>query len=104
MSSQADLYHGLGIIRPTILLPSEEVNGTKWAVIAVDQFTSEPEYWDQVEKEVQSSPSTLRMVFPEIFLEKPGKDERIKAIHQSMKVFPSLNLCHHIEEFLRFSV
>lgn len=33
-----------------ILLPGKEVNMEKWSVIACDQFTSEPEYWEEVKK------------------------------------------------------
>ena len=37
---------------PTILLPREDVPLTSWAVIACDQYTSEPEYWEEVEKHI----------------------------------------------------
>ena len=41
-----------------ILLPRvEEI--TKWAVIACDQFTSQPAYWDAVRRCAGSAPSTL---------------------------------------------
>ena len=35
-----------------ILLPGKEVNMEKWPVIACDQFTSEPEYWEEVKANV----------------------------------------------------
>ena len=38
---------------------------TKWAVVACDQFTSQPEYWQAVEKTVGDAPSTLRLILPE---------------------------------------
>ena len=44
-----------------ILLP-KETDLTKWAVIACDQFTSEPEYWAAAEQTVGDAPSTLRMI------------------------------------------
>lgn len=40
----------------------------KWSVIACDQFTSQADYWDAVEKYVGDAPSTLNVVFPEIYL------------------------------------
>ena len=51
-----------------ILLPGKEVNMEKWSVIACDQFTSQADYWDAVEKYVGDAPSTLNVVFPEIYL------------------------------------
>lgn len=40
----------------------------KWSVIACDQFTSDADYWRQVEQKVGAEPSTLRLVLPEIYL------------------------------------
>lgn len=40
----------------------------KWAVIACDQFTGEPEYWHEVEHFVGDAPSTLHMILPEAYL------------------------------------
>ena len=54
---------------PTILLPREDVPLTSWAVIACDQYTSEPEYWEEVEKRIGRAPSTLPLIFPEVYLE-----------------------------------
>jgi len=34
------------IIKPKVLLPRKSISMEKWAVIACDQFTAEPEYWD----------------------------------------------------------
>ena len=45
-------YHSLGVQVPTILLPKADIDLTKWAVIACDQFTSQPEYWQKVEQAV----------------------------------------------------
>ena len=49
-----------------ILLPDfSRVDGEKWAVVACDQYTSEPEYWKGVEETVGDAPSTLRLILPE---------------------------------------
>ena len=51
-----------------ILLPNDGIDMKKWSVIACDQFTSQAGYWDAVEKYVGDAPSTLNVVFPEIYL------------------------------------
>jgi hypothetical protein len=73
----------LGI--PNVLLPSPGTDLAKWAVIACDQFTSQPDYWDKVKDFIGSAPSTLNLVFPEAFLGKPGEEERIRAIRAAMR-------------------
>ena len=77
----------IGIQIPQVYLPKPGVDLNKWAVIACDQFTSEPEYWNQVEKIVGDAPSTLNLTFPEVHLEKPGKAERIESIQSSMRKY-----------------
>lgn len=51
-----------------ILLPNDCIDMKKWSVIACDQFTSQADYWEAVEKHVADAPSTLNVVFPEIYL------------------------------------
>jgi uncharacterized protein DUF1015 len=77
----------LGIQIPEVYLPKKGTDLTKWAVIACDQFTSEPEYWKDVEKIVGSAPSTLNLTFPEVYLEMPGKEQRIRNIQSSMRAY-----------------
>ena len=67
-----------------ILLPNfEQIDGSRWSVVACDQYTSEPEYWRAVEKTVGDAPSTLRLMLPEIYLEESA--ERLPAIQASMQ-------------------
>ncbi|MBI3153119.1 MAG: DUF1015 domain-containing protein [Chloroflexi bacterium] len=75
----------IGIQIPQVYLPKPGVDLKKWAVIACDQFTSEPEYWHDVEKIVGDVPSTLNLTFPEVHLEKPGEEERIQSIQLTMR-------------------
>jgi uncharacterized protein DUF1015 len=77
----------LGIQIPQVYLPKKGIDLTKWAVIACDQFTSQPEYWNDVEKLVAGAPSTLNLTFPEVYLEKPGGEERIRNIQSSMRKY-----------------
>lgn len=41
----------LGVVFPRVLFPNKaKVDLKKWAVVACDQYTSEPEYWERVAK------------------------------------------------------
>lgn len=77
----------LGVKSADILLPREGIDLEKWATVACDQYTSEPEYWADVEQIVKESPSTFRITFPEVFLEKEGKAERIHDIVKTMEKY-----------------
>jgi hypothetical protein len=81
------IINDLGIQIPQVYLPKSGTDLAKWAVIACDQFTSEPEYWNEVEKIVGDAPSTLKLTFPEVYLETPGGEERIKSIQATMRKY-----------------
>lgn len=68
-----------------ILLPKKGTDMSRWSVIACDQFTSEPEYWEETEKIVGEAPSTLRMILPEVYLDGPQEEEKLEQIRQSME-------------------
>ena len=70
-----------------LLLPVNSVDLQKWAVIACDQFTSQPEYWNQVEQIVDQSPSTLHLILPEIYLGKQDESNRIEKIRHAMNQY-----------------
>ena len=70
--------------KTNILLPNENINLTKWTVIACDQYTSNQEYWNDVENIVGDNPSTLRLTLPEIYLEREDELERISNINKTM--------------------
>ena len=66
-----------------ILLPDFSAHAAyQWAVVACDQFTSEPEYWEAVERKVGNAPSTLRLILPEVYLEEQA--ERVPQINAAM--------------------
>ena len=77
-----------------ILLPDfNKVDADKWAVVACDQFTSEPEYWEAAESYVGNTPSALRLILPEVYLSETEK--RIPKINETMKKYLSEELiCH----------
>jgi|BioPla2DNA2_1021312.scaffolds.fasta_scaffold00230_26 hypothetical protein len=87
----------LGLDISSILLPVKEVDMQRWAVVACDQYTSEPEYWNDVENFVGESPSTLRLIFPEVYLENETEEEktsRINRINDSMTTYLDSNLLY----------
>ena len=69
-----------------ILLPID-CGLTRWAVVACDQYTSQPEYWERVEQFVGNAPSTLRMILPESKLESPNVAEEIQTINATMEAY-----------------
>jgi hypothetical protein len=74
----------LGIQIPQIYLPAPGTDLTRWSVIACDQFTSQPDYWQKVESFVGNASSTLRLTLPEIYLERPDAPRRIEKIQSTM--------------------
>jgi hypothetical protein len=77
-------YPAAGVAVDTILIPRAPTSLEKWAVVACDQFTSQPEYWQQVADLVGDDPSTLRIIYPEVFLGKEDPADRIQAIRDTM--------------------
>ena len=68
-----------------ILLPKKYVDHTRWTVIACDQFTSDPDFWDRVAKEVGECPSTLHMILPEAWMGgRVDEAARTREINQTM--------------------
>lgn len=82
-----------------ILLPDfEKINAKKWSVVACDQFTSEPRYWESADKEVGDAPSTLRMILPEVYL---GETEaRIPVINETMRKYTENVLVSHPDSMI----
>ncbi|MDR2518175.1 MAG: DUF1015 domain-containing protein [Spirochaetaceae bacterium] len=82
-----DLYQrlaSLGAAVPEIMLPKPEVDLCKWAVIACDQFTQDRMYWKKTADFVGNAPSTLNLIFPEVYIGDEGAEARIQNIHQTM--------------------
>lgn len=71
-----------------ILLPALDSSGmNKWSVVACDQYTSEPEYWQQTAKTAENSPSALDLILPEVYLEDSDVEKRIENINTQMNRF-----------------
>jgi len=82
-----NLFRKLGVNIPEILLPVKGTDLRKWSVIACDQYTSQPEYWHNVNEEADGKPSTLNMTFPEIYLKDNDKEKRINIINETMQQY-----------------
>ena len=77
-------FRKAGLYPAEILLP-READMSKWAVVACDQFTSQPEYWQAVEETVGEAPSALRLVLPEAKLGSNEVEAHIEAINDTME-------------------
>lgn len=75
-----------GFSAADILLPARG-NYETWAVVACDQFTSQPEYWERVEKTVGNDPSTFRIILPEAQLHDGHTEEHVEKINTTMKEY-----------------
>lgn len=82
-----------------ILLP-QDIEYMKWSVVACDQYTSEPEYWEQVNALTKDCPSAYHITYPEIYLEKGDADERIKNINETMDFYINSNYFRTVENSL----
>lgn len=82
--------------KPTFYLPNKAVSLQRWAVIACDQFTSQPTYWKEVEKIVGDAPSTYRMILPEAYLDTPRGEEHARQTYAYMQTYVAQ---HIFDEF-----
>ncbi len=80
-------YPNVGVQIADILLPKKGTDLTKWAVIACDQFTSQPEYWKAVAEKVGEAPSTYHMILPEVYLGTPEEKARLKTTQAKMREY-----------------
>ena len=82
-----------------ILLPDfNKTDAKKWAVIACDQFTSEPHYWESAKKFIGGAPSTLDLILPEVYLSETKA--RIPAINANMEKYLGNILVTHPDSMI----
>ena len=77
----------LGAAVPLLLFPNKGIDLHKWAVIACDQGTQDRPYWEQARSIAGEAPSALNLIYPEVYLEEPGREKRIADIHHSMNCY-----------------
>ena len=80
-------YPEIALHVPSLLLPRADIPLETWSVIACDQYTSQPEYWEQVRRLVGDDPATLHLVFPEAYLESACREQIIAGINQRMQAY-----------------
>lgn len=71
------------------LLPSQGADMSRWAVIACDQFTSDRGYWERLAGYVGESPSTLKLILPEVYLPDGDEKQRARDIYAHMERYCS---------------
>ncbi len=68
-----------------ILLPRGDFES--WSVIACDQFTSRPDYWADAAELTKGRPSTLSLIYPEVYLEKTDPVKTVENINAKMNEY-----------------
>lgn len=77
-------YPEIALHIPQLLLPRTGIPLAAWSVIACDQYTSQPEYWEETRRLVGETPSTLDLVLPEAHLGKGDREATVGRINQRM--------------------
>lgn len=72
--------------RADILLPNEELL-ERWPVIACDQFTSDPEYWNRMRRFADGVPSAMHLILPEAELGSEDEVQKVASIHETMEQY-----------------
>lgn len=80
-----------------ILIP-KNVDLGKWSVVACDQYTSQPEYWENAKELIGDAPSSLNLVFPEAFLAEGSS--RIDMINAKMSEYLSGGIFEELSDSL----
>ncbi len=93
-------YENIGLAVTEIFLPKPNIDLHRWAVIACDQYTSQPEYWGEVHQIAGDFPSTYNLILPEVYLGKPEESERIKVINVNMQKYLENGLLQPHEGFV----
>lgn len=86
------------VFRSADILIPKNVDFTKWSVVACDQYTSEPEYWEKAEELVGDMPSALNLIFPEVYLSEG--DGRIEKINKKMNEYLDNDIFEELKDSL----
>ena len=80
-------FSNVGIQIPVSLIPKNSIDLSKWAVVACDQFTSQPEYWQAVEEKVGKGPSAYHLILPEAYLRTRKEQTHQERIPEKMRAY-----------------
>lgn len=72
------------LFRPADILLPAECNMQLWSVVACDQFSSDPAYWDTVGEMTEGKPSTMHMILPEAYLDVVDEKAVSRQINETM--------------------
>jgi len=86
-----------GVQIPEILLP-KTIDLKTWSVIACDQYTQDKDYWKKAAEIAGNNPSTLNLIYPEVYLNESDKEERLSKIQKTMKEYLSAGIFEANEE------
>ena len=86
-----------GVQIPQILLP-RDIDLKSWSVIACDQYTQDKDYWKKVADAAGGKPSSLNLIFPEVYLNDGDGDGRITRIHGEMRSYLDAGIFNADEE------
>lgn len=87
-----------GYFIPGNILVPDKQDMKLWSVIACDQFTSQPDYWNKVEKAVGNAPSTLKLMLPELYLKDGNIDQSAAKIRSAMEDYLSKGIFRELED------
>lgn len=90
----------LPIKKPNIILPKNGIDLNKWSVIACDQFTSEPKYWDKLSRYIGGAFSTLYLIYPEAYLSSTNQEEFIERINNTMLEYRQKDIFYSIDDYI----
>lgn len=90
----------IGVQIPEIVLPKAGTDMQKWSVIACDQFTSQPEYWNKVQEIVGDAPSTYHLILPEVFLESADIQKKIDQTQTNMQEYLQKGIFQQFHGFI----
>lgn len=93
-------YANIGIQAADVLIPSNHINYAKWAVVACDQYTSQPEYWQAVSRTVGNAPSTFHLILPEVYLGTEMAESHQAAIDANMRTYLESGVLQTAEGFI----
>ncbi|MEA5011350.1 MAG: DUF1015 domain-containing protein [Angelakisella sp.] len=72
------------LLKPADILVPDNIPISLWSVVACDQYTSQPEYWEHVRKTVGTSPSAYHLVYPEVYLKNTDPVHYTQSINDTM--------------------
>ena len=89
------VFDNIALAAAQIMIPEDGTDLNKWSVIACDQYTSELDYWKEVEANVGDAPSTLRLILPEVYLGIENDEQisqRLKKIAETANSYIENNI------------